>query len=357
MSTSRLKTSHLGTSRMTTWRVWLRLMGYAPGTLAATLALQFTRMAVQFVPALVIRRMFDVLTRSGRLTPELALLVALLVSTALAQLAVFVSANWLEQAFSALAGALLRQNFVEQVYHRPAAQALPMPVGDAIKRVGPGSAELIRPLSAALLRSLGAVTVAIAVVILARINLPLTAVALAPLAIAAVVINRASARLADLRRASLAAEGQIGAFLREIFGAVQTVQVAGAEARAAERFVRLNETRRKQVLQERLFQDVRMNSLLQNIQYLSTGLLLLLSWRYMLAGSFTISDFALFTYFLPIISDFVIQSSQSFAEYKQSGVAFERLAEPLGESRAAELLRYRPVYLTGNPPNILSPLA
>ncbi len=97
---------------MKTWVLWLRLMRYAPGTLAATLALQFMRMAIQFAPALVIRRLFDVLPRSGRLTPELWLLVALLVSTALAQVVIFVSANWMEQTFSSLVGSLLRYNAV-----------------------------------------------------------------------------------------------------------------------------------------------------------------------------------------------------------------------------------------------------
>ena len=45
---------------------------------------------------------------------------------------------------------------------------------------------------------------------------------------------------------------------------------------------------------------------------------LLLSWRYMLAGSFNISDFALFTYFLPVISDFAMSIGQSFAAYRRS---------------------------------------
>ncbi len=228
-------------------------------------------------------------------------------------------------------------------------------MGDVVKRLGPGVAEILRPLSSVLLQSLGAVTVAVAIGIMARINPLLTAVALAPLVITAVVVNQASAQLARLRRSSLAAEGQIGSFLREIFAAVQTVQVAGAEARAAERFVRLNEARRKRALQERMFQDVIMTSLLQNVSYLSTGLLLLLAWQYMLAGTFTISDFALFTYFLPIISDFVTQVGQALTAYKQSGVAFERLCEPLYKDQRAGMVRYAPVYLTGPAPAIPLP--
>ena len=340
---------------MKIWRLWLRLMGYAPGTLAATILFEFLRMALQYAPALIIRRMFDVLPASGTLNPALWTLIALLVSTALAQVVIFISANWMHATFSSLVGSLLRHNAVESIYRRPGALTLPVPVGDVVKRLGPGIPEITRPLRSVILQALGAVTMLIAVYIMARTNLPLTVVALAPLVIAAVAVNRASARLVDLRRASLAAEGQIGAFLREIFGSVLTVKVAGAEERVAQRFVNLNEARRKRVLQERLFQDVIMTSLLQNISYLSTGLLLLLAWRYMLAGTFTISDFALFTYFLPIISSFAMEFGQTFTAYKRSEAAFERLSEPLEKKEASRLARHQPIYLTGAVPDIPQP--
>ena len=340
---------------MKIWQLWLRLMGYAPGTLAATILFEFLRMALQYAPALIIRRMFDVLPASGTLNPALWILIALLVSTALAQVVIFISANWMHVTFSSLVGSLLRHNAVESIYRRPGALTLPVPVGDVVKRLGPGIPEITRSLRSVILQALGAVTMLIAVYIMARTNLPLTVVALAPLVIAAVAVNRAGARLVDLRRASLAAEGQIGAFLREIFGAVQTVKVAGAEERVAQRFVDFNEARRKRVLQERLFQDVIMTSLLQNISYLSTGLLLLLAWRYMLAGTFTISDFALFTYFLPIISSFAMEFGQTFTAYKRSEAAFERLSEPLEKKEVSRLARHQPIYLTGKVPDMPQP--
>ena len=340
---------------MKIWQLWLRLMGYAPGTLAATILFEFLRMALQYAPALIIRRMFDVLPASGTLNPALWILIALLVSTALAQVVIFISANWMHVTFSSLVGSLLRHNAVESIYRRPGALTLPVPVGDVVKRLGPGIPEITRSLRSVILQTLGAVTMLIAVYIMARTNLPLTVVALAPLVIAAVAVNRAGARLVDLRRASLAAEGQIGAFLREIFGAVQTVKVAGAEERVAQRFVDFNEARRKRVLQERLFQDVIMTSLLQNISYLSTGLLLLLAWRYMLAGTFTISDFALFTYFLPIISSFAMEFGQTFTAYKRSEAAFERLSEPLEKKEVSRLARHQPIYLTGKVPDMPQP--
>ncbi|RPJ49965.1 MAG: hypothetical protein EHM21_05965, partial [Chloroflexi bacterium] len=76
-----------------TWQLWLRLMRNAPGALAVMLVLQLLRMAIQFAPALVIRRMFAVLPDAGGLTPQLWLLVALLIAIALAQVVIFISAT------------------------------------------------------------------------------------------------------------------------------------------------------------------------------------------------------------------------------------------------------------------------
>jgi ATP-binding cassette, subfamily B, bacterial len=340
---------------MKTWDLWLRLMRYAPGPLTTMLALVFLRMAVQFAPALVIQRMFDVLPRAGGLSPELWLLVALLVSTALAQVVIFVSATWVESNFGSLIGSLLRQNAVEAIYQRPGALALPVPVGDIVFRLGAGIPQITRPLVTVLVQSVNGLTVIAAVWMMARTNLPLAVVALAPLIIAAAAAHRASARIAQLRKSTMAAEGNIGMFLREIFGAVQMVQVAGAEERAAERFRQLNDARRKRILEESLFQDVLMTTLLRNVSHLSTGLLLLLSWRSILDGSFTISDFALFTYFLPIISDFVLEIGQFFAAYQQSEAAFELLCAPLGPGQVKDLVRHQPVYLTQRIPEIRLP--
>lgn len=159
---------------MKTWVLWLRLMQYARGTLAAMLALVFLRMAIQFAPALVIRRMFEVLPGAGGLSPELWLLVALLVATALGQIVVFVSATWVECNFRDRAGGLLRQNAVEAIYRRPGAVTLPVPVGDIVFRLGGGIPQITRPLVVVLLQSLNLITVLIAIGIMGRTNWLLT---------------------------------------------------------------------------------------------------------------------------------------------------------------------------------------
>jgi ATP-binding cassette subfamily B protein len=335
---------------MKTWKLWLRLMGYSPAMLVTIMLFQFLTMAIQFAPALVIRAMFDELTQSGRLTIGLWALIALLVSIAVARLVIQLTSDWLEASFKV--SDLLRMNALDLIYRLPGAVPLPVPVGDVVMRLGRGTAQITKPMMNTFRESLGVVSMLIAVGMMVSISPALTAAVLAPLLVAAVVVHQSSKRLESLVRQTQTAEGQVSAFLREIFSAIQAIQVAGAEERAQRRYMILNETRRARALQVHIFHQVVMTSLLQNVSHLSTGLLLVLSWQSMLAGSFTVSDFAMFTYFLPILSDFIMQTGLIFAHYRESGVAFERLHEPVAGLPAVELVRYRPVHLTGPEPGL-----
>ncbi len=62
----------------------------------------------------------------------------------------------------------------------------------------------------------------------------------------------------------------------------------------------------------------------------------------MRAGSFSIGDFALFTYFLPVLGDFVMGIGMAVAHYKQAGVSLQRL-QALVEGRAEVLTAHRPL--------------
>ena len=148
---------------------------------------------------------------------------------------------------------------------------------------------------------------------------------------AAIIANRFGTRVQRYGRASRNASGQVSAFLRELFGGVQAVQVANAEARVVRHFGRLNDIRQRAALQEQLFQGLVMTSLLENVAHIATGLVLLLAGRPMLAGSFTIGDFALFSYCLPILGDFILHFGLMLTSYKQAGVVIERTAALLDD--------------------------
>ena len=329
-----------------TWRVWWRLARFAPGLVAGSLTLQMGRMIIQFAPALVIRELFDALTIAGRLTPGLWALIALLVGVALARLVILVNAIWLEATVNHHCSALVRTNLIERLYQRPGALPLPYPTGDVLGRLTTDAWTIASSMSFVLLEALGMVVTLAVVVLMASINLPLTVVALLPLIGAAIIANRFGTRVQRYGRASRDASGQVSAFLRELFGGVQAVQVANAEARVVRHFGRLNDSRQRAALQEQLFQGLVMTSLLENVAHISTGLVLLLAGRAMLAGSFTIGDFALFSYCLPILSDFILHFGLMLTSYKQAGVAIERTSALL-HGDAAGLTTRRETHICG----------
>jgi ATP-binding cassette subfamily B protein len=321
-------------------------MRITPGLVAGSLTLQTGRMVIQFAPALVIRALFDALTASGRLTPGLWALIALLVGVALARLAILASAVWLEATVNHHASALVRANLVERLYRRPGAAPLPYPTGDVLDRLTTDSWTVAANMSFVLLECLGMFVVVAIVGLMASIDLPLTLAALLPLIGASVVANRFGARVQRYSRASRDASGQVSAFLRELFGGVQAVQVAHAEARVVRHFGQLNHARQRAALQEQLFQGLVMTSLLENVAHIATGLVLLLAGRAMLAGSFTLGDFALFSYCLPVLGDFILHLGLMLTSYKQAGVAIERTAALLDDG-AAGLTARRETHLAG----------
>ena len=147
-------------------------------------------------------------------------------------------------------------------------------------------------------------------------------------------------------------EGEAGdrvtGFLSEMFGAVQALKVAGprAEANAVRHFDRLNEERRRTAMQAKML-DTFAFSIHSFTVVLSTGAMLLMASRGIVAGSFTVGDFALFTYFLWFTSDFPSYLGTFVGDFKQQEVAIERLSELLPEEPAAAIVAPARVPLPG----------
>jgi ATP-binding cassette subfamily B protein len=74
----------------------------------------------------------------------------------------------------------------------------------------------------------------------------------------------------------------------------------------------------------------------------STGAMLLMASRGMTEGTFTVGDFALFTYFLWFTSDFPSYLGTFVGDFKQQEVAIARLAELAPEEGAPALVEHQP---------------
>ena len=126
------------------------------------------------------------------------------------------------------------------------------------------------------------------------------------------------------REANRASAGNVTGFIGEMFESVQAVQVAGAEESMLAHFERLNETRRKSALRDRLFNEV-LGSAFHNVGNIGVGLILLLAGSALHEGSFTVGDFSLFAYYLAFVSTWIASIGMFFARWKQAGVAIARM--------------------------------
>src|SRR3989441_9153777 len=88
---------------------------------------------------------------------------------------------------------------------------------------------------------------------------------------------------------------------------------------------------------------------------LGTGLILLLAGQSIRTGSFTVGDFALFVFYLSLVTEAMTTIGNFSARIRQAGVSVQRLVELLAGEAPERLLEYHPVYLSGPLPQVSLP--
>ncbi len=329
---------------MPTWRYLVRLVRYAPLMFAINCGCIIAVMLLELIPGLLARRFFNWLEQGAPAGFNLTTLVAALVATGLVRVAIVLGCPYTNTSFVFTAGGLLRKNMLARVLQRPGARPLPSSAGEALSRfrddIDMTLWDMIRCNDFIALFSFSVV----GLTLMLQINAWITLAVVVPLMLIVTLANLIGKRLERYRKASRAAAGSVSGFLGEVLGAVQAVQVAGAEEAIVGHFERLNETRRTAGLKDRLLSEA-LNSVFNNTINLGTGLILVLAGRSVRAGTFTVGDFALFIYYLGIITECTGLLGMLLARYKQAGVAFERMQTVMQGTPPAALVAHSPVYL------------
>ncbi|RKP44500.1 ABC transporter ATP-binding protein [Cohnella endophytica] len=194
------------------------------------------------------------------------------------------------------------------------------------------------------------------IVVMARINGLITSVAFLPLVVVTLLNNLSGNRARKYSKTNREATGRITGFIAETFGAVQAVKLGQAEDHVLNRFLKLNESRRRAALRDNLFKQW-MKSLNQHVLSICTGVILLMCASEMKAGRFTVGDFALFTSYLTTFSFSISLFGYMVFQHKRLRVALDRmriLFRPGEEDRVAE---HSEIYLYGDPPDVPEPTA
>lgn len=337
------------------WRVILSMLRFRPWYwFIDLLSVSLLRVAWQIGPGLILQAFFNLLSGEAQAGVTLWTILAALGGLLLARLAGEYGFVYADVPLFADVSTLLRKNLLKHILRRPGAAPLPESPGEAVSRFRDDVMEI--PLFVILINDIliGILIIAVSILLLLRISVPVTLLALAPVLLVGLVANAATRRIEQYRRASRRAAGQVTGFIGELFGAVQAVKVATAEGSVIAHFDRLNDERGRLTVREKLF-DAVLESVWHNTGSLGTGMVLVFSGQAMRSGTFSVGDLALFVYLLQSMSDLTSFTGMLAARYRQLNVSVERMIRLMAGAPPDALVEHSPVDLEGPLPPVVYP--
>jgi ATP-binding cassette subfamily B protein len=309
-----------------TWPLNWALIRYRPGWFALDSLCQILFTVAPVGLGLVAQAVFDTISGDAPARIGVWALVALYVSIGLAQLAISFGSVWGDVSFRYSVGGLLRHNMFASLLRRPGALPPPVSSGEALSRYRDDVGE-ISDFPTWLPAVAGEVIAfIIAVAIMAQINWLITLVIFVPLFSVIGLVRLVWARFMRAQEAERSATDAVTGFLSELFGAVQAVKIAGAEEHVIGHFAQLNRRRGQAAVRIHILFDV-FYSFADITSVLGIGVVLLLAGRAMSAGSFSVGDFALFTYYLGFTTRLPSTIGGFIGDFNQQSVASRRLIE------------------------------
>jgi ATP-binding cassette subfamily B protein len=344
---------------MNTWSFNWALIRYQPWTFAIHSFFTILVFGLQVAPGLIVKDVFDRISGAGGAAPAgmgyLWWPIAWFVLVELVRLALSLGSEWYGWTFRFVAAALLRRNLFASILRRSLDQALPVSPGEAVNRFHNDVGE-VTDFPTWLPDQFGKwVAAAVAIAIMASINLTITLVIFLPLIGTMALTRLAWGRILHYGRASDRATDLVIGFLGETFGAVQAVKVADAEADTAAHFEQLNERRAEAGTRYELFRGL-LNSLNSSMVTFGIGVMLLLAGRAISTGAFTVGDFALFVSYLWFTTQVPSELGTFFGDYKTQEVSIERMHELIRPEPPQALVEHHPVYERGRLPAVSSAL-
>ncbi len=336
---------------MKTWQFMLRMLRYRPWLYILNLSSVIVIMTVLQIPGLVVREFFNALSGQSAAGFNLWTILALLVFAMLGEMGGIYGIVRSNVPLMYIAHALMHKNLMGRILERPGAKSLPESPGEAISRFKTDVNEMPEFLlwSNDVIGS--AIYTTIALIIMFRINVPITLVAVLPMLGVVFLASAFTNRVELYRKATRAANAAVAGFIAESFGAAQAVKVAGADQHLMRFFGTLNETRRKAALKDRLFEEL-LRSIFWNAGNIGTGIILVLAGQAIGSASFTVGDFSLFVYNLAFIAEFTGLLGIVLARYKQAGVSVERMQHLMQGAPPTQLIAHSPVYERGELPEV-----
>ena len=335
---------------MSLWKLGWQLWRYRPWTAALGTGLWVAFHSALFFTGLVLQGIFD--HASGGRAAGLGAysLIGLFVAIEVGRFIVFFRAwySWHRSWF--IMSSLLRVNMLASLFALPDRPAthLPLSSGESVTRFRDDIEDLMWFIDIHLDVAGSVIFCIAALVVMARISIGLSLVALAPLAFLTFGNRVLTSRLRGLRRAYRVATAATTAFLGDVFEAVLAVRSAGAEARIGRRLGQLNQIRTRAAVRDNTAREALISFNVASVD-VAVGIVLLAAAPAMKRGTFTVGDLVLFTTYLEGLATLPRRFGRLQAFRRHAQVAVERM-EPLAGPHLDDLSRPLPLYLKEPPP-------
>jgi len=305
-----------------------------------------TLMLLELVPGLVAKAFFDMLTGERAFRWGVWSIAAILLVWASVRLVVMLGGALTDIRHRFMMSMLLRRNMFEHVLYRPGAQAIPGSPGEAISTLRDDPRIVENALSWLIDQVDTAVYAIVVLIIMLEISVQMTLLTVLPLILVIVVARATSSRVKEYREQSRLATERVTGALGEILSAVQAVQIANAEPFVLEHLSELSRSRRRLMVRDLLLSRL-LGALYSHAGTIGTGLVLVLAARSMQSAQLSLGDFAMFVYYVGVLSESITFFGNFLAQYKQSGVSFARMLALMQDARVGDLVAHRPLHLKG----------
>ena len=329
--------------KLSVWRGTWALIRYRPGFFWLSVTAAIYAFSMRAVPGWLQKLFFDRLTGDVSVGLNVPTILALIVGVELSRMVVDIGGNMAAAKVRLAGQALLRKNVVQNILRKPGAQPLPVAIGDALNRIDHDLADYGDfPTWIPEIVGQGAFTL-FALLVMARIDAVITAVAILPL-IGVFFLNRfAWGRLMRYHKESRDSDSAVTGFLGELFGEIQAVKVADAETAATRYLDILSERRRKLNVRRGTFSALAF-SVADNMGDVAVAVMVLLVGTKMAAGTFTVGDFALFSSYLFFVARFPANIGSYLSEIAQQRVVLDRVQAMHPEVLPESLVQHGPIY-------------
>lgn len=336
------------------WRILWRLITFRPALYVAAVALWSLRNMMDLVPGLLKKVFFDKLTAPTgvALTVEGIALLALIAGVV--HVVTILSYGWLNARFHFTLVTLLRRNLLRMILRRPGAQPLGRSPGEALNTIRDDVQELDDATQWTIDILAQILFLVTALGILLSISVPLTLLVAVPMMIIVFAAQRSASQIKRYRLAARDATQRVTGAMGELFSAVQAIQLSGANDHVLRHLSRLNDDRRRMVVNDRLFTQV-LNSIYGYGATIGEGLILLAAASALRDQSITFGDLALFLAYIPVLSTFMMGIGYAFTQNRQAAASVQRLSAFVSPTPALDIAQHDTIRLSDVPADGFGP--